>query len=92
MSMSNPDPTAGISPEAAKDRLDLALRRLDGAILRLDTAAGEAVRRGAHKEAQLAKELSSLRQTHGTLRQEARTVSDRLDVAILRLQNVADCA
>ncbi|HVO00638.1 MAG TPA: hypothetical protein VMT54_00470 [Candidatus Cybelea sp.] len=64
------------------------MNRLDAAMARLDAAVNQSAERGGRDRATLEHELASLRQTHQLLQDEARLVSDRLDVAVGRLQTV----
>jgi len=69
-------------------RLETAMNRLDAAMARLDAAVGEGAQRGEGARATMEQELAALRETHELLQDEARLVSDRLDIAVGRLQNV----
>lgn len=69
-------------------RLETAMNRLDAAMARLDAAVGESAQRSDHGRETMERELEALRQTHALLQEEARLVSDRLDVAVGRLQHV----
>jgi FtsZ-binding cell division protein ZapB len=69
-------------------RLETAMNRLDAAMARLDTAVSENSARGDRERETMDHELSALRRTHELLQEEARVVSDRLDTAVGRLQNV----
>jgi hypothetical protein len=55
---------------------------------RLDAAVGENAQRGGRERSSMEQELAALRETHELLQDEARLVSDRLDIAVGRLQNV----
>lgn len=69
-------------------RLETAMNRLDAAMARLDAAVKVSVQRGDRDRESLEQELDALRHTHEMLQEEARLVSDRLDTAVGRLQNV----
>jgi len=69
-------------------RLETAMNRLDAAMARLDAAVSESAERGDHKRMSMEQELAALRETHELLQDEARLVSDRLDLAVGRLQTV----
>lgn len=69
-------------------RLETAMSRLDAAMARLDAAVNQSAERDGRDRDSLEQELAVLRQTHAMLQEEARLVSDRLDHAVGRLQNV----
>jgi hypothetical protein len=69
-------------------RLETAMSRLDTAMARLDAAVGDSSQRGDRERVSMEHELSALRETHELLQDEARLVSDRLDIAVGRLQTV----
>jgi len=69
-------------------RLETAMNRLDAAMARLDVAVSQGGQRGDRDREVLEQELDALRHTHEMLQEEARLVSDRLDHAVGRLQNV----
>jgi hypothetical protein len=69
-------------------RLETAMSRLDAAMARLDAAVHQSAERGDRDRDSLEQELAALRRTHALLQEEARLVSDRLDHAVGRLQNV----
>ena len=69
-------------------RLETAMNRLDAAMARLDAAVADGTRRGDRERQTMEQELSALRETHELLQEEARLVSDRLDLAVGRLQTV----
>jgi phage-related minor tail protein len=69
-------------------RLETAMNRLDAAMARLDAAVNRSVERGDSDRETLEQQLDALRHTHEMLQDEARLVSDRLDHAVGRLQNV----
>jgi hypothetical protein len=69
-------------------RLETAMNRLDAAMARLDAAVNEGAERGDRERQAMEHELAALRETHEVLQEEARLVSDRLDIAVGRLQNV----
>ena len=69
-------------------RLETAMNRLDAAMARLDAAVNQSAERGDRDRDSMDHELTALRRTHELLQEEARLVSDRLDHAVGRLQNV----
>lgn len=69
-------------------RLETAMNRLDAAMARLDAAVNQSADRGGRDRQSMEQELAALRRTHALLQEEARLVSDRLDHAVGRLQNV----
>ena len=69
-------------------RLETAMNRLDTAMARLDAAVNHSAERGDRGRDSMERELAALRRTHAVLQEEARTVSDRLDHAVGRLQLV----
>ena len=69
-------------------RLETAMSRLDTAMARLDAAVNQSAERGDRDRDSMEQELAALRRTHALLQEEARLVSDRLDHAVGRLQNV----
>lgn len=69
-------------------RLETAMNRLDAAMARLDAAVNHSAERGDRDRDSMEQELAALRRTHQLLQEEARLVSDRLDHAVGRLQNV----
>jgi len=69
-------------------RLDTAMNRLDAAMARLDAAVNDGTQRSDRDRVSMEQELSALRETHELLQEEARLVSDRLDIAVGRLQTV----
>jgi hypothetical protein len=70
-------------------RFETAMNRLDAAMARLDVAVSETAQRDSHDQDGVERELNALRQAHELLQEEARLASDRLDVAVGRLQQVA---
>ena len=64
------------------------MNRLDAAMAKLDSAVSRSAQRGGRDREILERELDALRQSHEMLQGEAREVSDRLDHAVGRLQNV----
>ncbi len=64
------------------------MNRLDAAMARLDAVVNETAQRGDRERSSIEQELAALRETHELLQDEARLVSDRLDIAVGRLQNV----
>lgn len=64
------------------------MNRLDAAMARLDAAVNDGTQRGDRERGAMERELAALRETHELLQDEARLVSDRLDLAVGRLQNV----
>jgi hypothetical protein len=69
-------------------RLETAMNRLDAAMARLDAAVNNGAQRSDRDRNTMEQELSALRETHELLQDEARLVSDRLDLAVGRLQTV----
>jgi hypothetical protein len=69
-------------------RLETAMNRLDAAMARLDAAVNHSMQNGGKDREILERELDALRHTHEMLQEEARLVSDRLDLAVGRLQHV----
>jgi hypothetical protein len=69
-------------------RLETAMNRLDAAMARLDAAVNHGAQRSDRDRNTMEQELSALRETHELLQDEARLVSDRLDLAVGRLQTV----
>jgi len=64
------------------------MNRLDAAMARLDAAVNDGTQRSDRERTAMEQELSALRETHELLQEEARLVSDRLDIAVGRLQTV----
>ena len=64
------------------------MNRLDAAMARLDAAVNDGAQRSDSERRSMEQELSALRETHELLQEEARLVSDRLDIAVGRLQTV----
>ena len=64
------------------------MNRLDAAMARLDAAVNDSAQRSDRERVSMEQELSALRETHELLQEEARLVSDRLDIAVGRLQTV----
>jgi hypothetical protein len=54
----------------------------------LDAAVNDSAQRSDRERVSMEQELSALRETHELLQEEARLVSDRLDIAVGRLQTV----
>jgi hypothetical protein len=76
------------APLFSMSRLETAMNRLDAAMAKLDAAVARSIQRGDSSRESLEQELDALRHTHEMLQEEARLVSDRLDLAVGRLQNV----
>jgi hypothetical protein len=69
-------------------RFETAMNRLDAAMARLDVAVSGNAQRDSQSQEDVEQELNALRQAHELLQEEARLVSDRLDFAVGRLQQV----